>query len=297
MSGSAGATSGGGVSASSGVNNEGTASQVSGTSWISGPQKSEMKQNCSDYLTSYGLASSADFGNLDDNTAKDIAVAIQETKEMFPELDLRFVGSLQSRNEGIKQGLTDMYMQVFKQYNPGVPDDELIEEVQKRVAEDLEGLQPSGGTIAQSLFVPEPSGFSDSVIGSFNGITINEGFGSDYEYFKSVRRSDVDSGYKPQNCYSPKATVDHELGHQIAKLVDAHNDEFIQEKYKEFYSLDDSGKAAELSGYAGTSIHEFLAESWSEYRNNPQCRNLAREISERMIDLYNQSKLVKVRVR
>lgn len=248
------------------------------------------------YLVTNGLVGNADFGNLDSKTVADITAAIEETKTMFPELDLKFVGSLQSRNEYIENGLTNMYLEIYRQYNPDVPDEKLQAAVRAQVAEEIKEFIPSQGTIAQSLFVENAQDFSDSIIAGMNGITINETYGSDYNYFKSVRKSDVDAGWKPQNCYSPKATVDHELGHQIAKLVDAHNDDTIQYMFEQFSGLGEGEKAGVLSGYAGTNIHEFIAESWSEYKNNPQCRDCARTVAERMIELHEstQPRLIKV---
>ena len=253
------------------------------------------KEGYSAYLRALNFVENADFGNLDVNTAKDMTVAIQETKSMFPELDLKFVGSLQSRNEKISQGLSDFYYEAYKQYNPNVPDEKIREAVQEQVSIDLKGFEPGEGTIAQSLFVGNINDYSDSIISELNGITINESYGSDYSHFTDVRKSDVDSGWKPQNCYSPKATVDHELGHQIAKLVDAHNDKTINDMYQSFSELNDQDRSSVLSGYAGTNIHEFIAESWSEYRNNPQCRECARTVAERMIELYEKSQPHKVR--
>ena len=112
-----------------------------------------------------------------------------------------------------------------------------------------------------------------------------------------MRRSDVKAKWKPAGCDTPRATVDHELGHQIARLTNAHNDDVIQEMYSDFMALDSTQRGEALSGYAGESIHEFIAEGWSEYRNNPNCRTLATNISNRLFELYNQSipRLVKVR--
>lgn len=253
------------------------------------------KEGYSAFLQSANLVGKADFGALDVRTARDISAAIQETKEMFPELDLRFVGSTQARNKAIGQTLTDYYMKAYRQYNPDVPEDKLREAVQRQVEADLEPFEPGQRTIAVSLFVSNPSGVMDSIFSSANGITINEAYGSDYEYFQSVRNSDVKSGWKPQNCNSPRATVDHELGHQIDKLVDAHNDDIIKEMYTHFSRLSEEEQAATLSGYGATSIGEFIAESWYEYRNNPNCREMARAVAERMIELHDdhQKRLVR----
>ena len=61
--------------------------------------------------------------------------------------------------------------------------------------------------------------------------------------------------------------------------------------YYEFKRLNNAQQGEVLSGYAGKSIHEFIAEGWSEYRNNPNCRTLAKNIATRLFDLYNQSNL------
>ena len=80
--------------------------------------------------------------------------------------------------------------------------------------------------------------------------------------------------------------MDHELGHQVAKLVDAHNDPDINELFGRFSQIDAQNQSKVLSGYAATNIHEFIAESWSEYRNNPKCRDCAKFVATRMIELY-----------
>ena len=247
-------------------------------------------------MKSLGLAEHVDFGELDIETAKDIAQTVKDTKEMFPELDLKFVGSLQARNQYIANGFFKMYMDACDGRYPDTSEEELKEAIWKQVEEDMKEFLPDEGTIAQSLFLGNPGDFSETIIAQLNGITINEKYGRDYEYFKSVRKADVDAGWKPVNCYSPKATVDHELGHQIAKLVDAHNDNVIIDLFKSFSGLEESVQSAYLSGYAGKNIHEFIAEAWSEYRNNPGCRELAKNVAERIIDLYENGpkQLVKV---
>ena len=246
---------------------------------------------------SNGLVKYADFGSLDPLTARDIYLSIAETKEQFPELDLRFVGSAQSRNHRIAEQLTNMYLNAYRLHYPSVSDNDLMPIVNQQVEEDMRGFEIGDRTIAQSLFVGEPSSYGEEIISEFNGITINESYGASYEHFTEVRRSDVLSRWKPEGCDTPRATVDHELGHQIARLTDAHNDGYIQELYANFSNLSEMDQGNVLSGYAGESIHEFIAESWSEYRNNQNCRPLAMEVSNRMIDLYNSTTMPLVRTR
>lgn len=154
-------------------------------------------------------------------------------------------------------------------------------------------LKIENGTIAQSLYVPSASSITENVMARYNGISINEDYGSSYEHFKQVKQADVDAGWKPVNCSTPKATVDHELGHQIAKLVDAHTDPKIRELFDRFSQMEVQNRSKVLSGYAATNIHEFIAESWSEYRNNPQCRDCAKFVAARIIELYEAREPVK----
>lgn len=235
-----------------------------------------------------GFVSQADFGKLDTRTAQDIQKSVSETLEMFQDIDLRFVGSVQSRNQHIEKSLEAMYFDAYRRHYPSASDEELMPFVKQQVAEDMNGFQPSNGTIAQSLFVAEPQTYGEEIIAGFNGISINERYGSDYNYFTHVRRSDVKAKWKPAGCNTPRATVDHELGHQIARLTSAHTDDVMQEMYSDFMNLNSTQRGEALSGYAGESIHEFIAEGWSEYRNNPNCRPLAKNISNRLFDLYNQ---------
>ena len=242
-------------------------------------------------LVADGYCKHADFGLLDSRTAADMAAAVRETVDDFPELKLCFIGSLQSRNKSIEADFMQMYLNAYRRAYPGAADEDLMPYVEKHLREDkktrLKGFEARPGTIAQSLFVGHYSGHQDDLIASYNGITVNERYGGDYDYFTKVKESDVMSGWKPENTATPKATMDHELGHQIAKLTRAHDDQEIISLFSRFDSLSEDGKARVLSGYAGTNIHEFIAEAWSEYRNNAYCRDCAKAVSERMIALYN----------
>lgn len=243
------------------------------------------------------LVRQADFGKLDNRTAQDIYKSVSETLEMFPDIDLRFVGSVQSRNQHIEKSLEEMYLGAYRQHYPTVSDEELMPFVRQQVSEDMKGFEPNEETIAQSLFIETPQTYGEDVIAGFNGISINERYGGDYNHFIDVRRSDVKAKWKPAGCDTPRATVDHELGHQIARLTNAHKDADIQKMYSDFMSLSSIQRGEVLSGYAGDSIHEFIAEGWSEYRNNPNCRTLATKISNRLFDLYNQCTPSPVKVR
>lgn len=246
-------------------------------------------------LVSEGLCEKADFGELDPRAAREVYNTICETKEMFSDLELKFVGSAQARNEVIAKELESAYFRAYRSANPDVSEEDLMPYVKAQVEEDMKPLEISETTIAQSLWVPTPTEAVRQMVAGYNGITINETYGADYDRFVQIKQGDVRAGWKPVGCDTPKATVDHELGHQIAKRTGAESDPLINELYKQFLALDEEKRSAVLSGYAAECVGEFIAESWSEYRNNPNCRNVARTVAERMIELYEEEQKAKTK--
>ena len=97
----------------------------------------------------------------------------------------------------------------------------------------------------------------------------------------------VFSGDSPEGCHSLKSVVDHEIGHWLdfasnfkiryhPKIEKLYNENYDDMKYK-------------LSGYAKRGgVREFIAEAWAEYRNNPFCRPLAKEVGNIMMSVYKR---------
>ncbi|MBR6571399.1 MAG: hypothetical protein IKK75_13195 [Clostridia bacterium] len=253
-----------------------------------------------------GLVRYANMGGLDPKTSMEIYNTVSETKQLFPELDMGFVGSTQARNKSIEKVLENSLLEKYRQEYPLCSDEDFMPLVRLEIDNTMAGLKPKKSTIAQSLSCPPSASLADCVVSRYNGISINEAFGADYDNFKKEKIKDVQAKWKPVGCDTPKATADHELGHQIDKLVDASNDPVINQLYIDFLKepLDNRGNV--LSGYAGSTdeygrplIGEFIAEGWSEYRNNPNCRSTAASIANRIFELYKEKypKLVKVRRR
>jgi hypothetical protein len=94
------------------------------------------------------------------------------------------------------------------------------------------------------------------------------------------------SGFHPVGCNTLKSVVDHELGHQIDDLLDLKNNPKVLDLYRNRSRFTQDGQTAasikeQLSQYAEVGgIEEFIAESWAEFRNNPNPRWIAREIGE-----------------
>ena len=155
----------------------------------------------------------------------------------------------------------------------------------ERYVHDYLELDDTDGTFAWSLNV----GNSDPTageLGKYSGVAVNLDFASSYEDFKQSKVQNVQDRFKPIGCETPRATMDHELGHEIDRLVGAAQDPQIQKWYYEM--LQSNNAEIVLSGYSKTTIYEFIAEGYSEYRNNPKPREYSTKIFNRLIELRNQ---------
>lgn len=108
-----------------------------------------------------------------------------------------------------------------------------------------------------------------------HGVSINEKVASNPEGLLRALKSSVTTKFHPIGCDTVKSIIDHEMGHQLDKLLGRIS------KTPEFHNIIANYKVwMDLSGYANTSYAEALAEGWSEYLNNPTPRPLATKIGE-----------------
>ncbi|MBD8070709.1 hypothetical protein [Bacillus sp. PS06] len=215
-----------------------------------------------------------DYTGLDPKVAQEWNKGIAENIEMFPELRdrIKFIGSAQARNNTIRTELEQMYLESYKQSNPTFLEEDLMPYVISDVDALMDRLPIRENTIAQSLSAPS------GIISEFNGITINEKYGCDHVYFTHIKEKDVASKHKPVGCDNIKSTVDHEMGHQIDALLSLSTDTDIIDLYRQTLNTGD-GKN-QLSGYGMTKVAEFIAEAWSEYKNNPEPRPVSIKVAE-----------------
>lgn len=249
--------------------------------------QSANKNELANIVKSSNLARNADFGDLDTKVAQEMVESIYKTKKEFPFINMNFIGSAQARNRIVREQLYNSYMSEYKKLNPSFSEQDLKPYVIEAVEKDMNQLSLEGPTIAQSIYVENANGTFLEAVSSVSGISINETYGKNYSDFEKTKMREVLIGHKPIGCDTPKATIDHELGHQISNYLDAHNDRHIKEIYDRFSQLSESDKADKLSTYAGKNIKEFIAECWSEYNNNVDCRKIAKAVSQRLIAIKN----------
>lgn len=146
---------------------------------------------------------------------------------------------------------------------------------------------------AQSLSVSN----SDSPWQEFTGITLNQKHFSE-KNLATTKESMASAAsektkWHPEGAGTPKGTYDHEVGHQLDHLLGISED---PEFHRYINQLEDNDIIENLSRYAaptkGRPISqdhaEFIAEAWSEYRNNPNPRKHATFIGKLILKRYSE---------
>lgn len=155
------------------------------------------------------------------------------------------------------------------------------EKIEKRITEKVKdilkrkiGIYKASGEIAHCRYVPPEQA----------GIVWNE-------KYKNSKNFDWCIGFHPEGATSLKATCDHEFGHQIERYIKLHGGDNSAaynalQSYHRSLSREDIKNG--LSGYALTNLAEFIAEGFSEYKNNPNPRPIAQKIGALLTQAYKE---------
>lgn len=206
--------------------------------------------------------------------------ALFETIKAYPELreSQKFTGSIQARNKILYEHQLSDYLEKLKVANAGrnVSDKALKDYAKKHVKK----RSIDGNWLAVSL--------KNEIAG---GISLNEAptTGFRLNSLQSNLDNDVKEMFRPMGANSIKANADHELGHELDKLLGISTQ-------KEVVALFEKLKNEELiknevSEYAGRNIGEFIAECWAEYKNNPTPRAVSERIGRIIDDNYSRLRI------
>ncbi len=236
----------------------------------------EYKKSLKEYCEANGIAEIADFTDFDPRVAYDLVKSIDDAKKDFPELEVKFLGSIDKQVAGVHETIVQNNYQYYIQNG-------LDEDFARQLAQDdadyyveINKLDKTEGTYAWSLRCGVPA------LEKYDGVAINNQYAGDYELFKEKKQYDEKEKWAPVGCGSPKAVSDHELGHEIDKLLDASYDIEIQKMYSHMMK---GNPEEQLSGYSAKNIQEFIAEAYSEYKNNPNPRPTSVAVYNRLLEL------------
>ena len=234
----------------------------------------------------------ADYKGVSLNVANEWNKGLYENFQKVPELRERFgfVGECHARNAAIKERFFELYREDifddFRKLNPNISDTILEPYVDKELnslwRKFSKNIQIEKNTVALSLSTTkEPWN-------EFMGITINKDVVKDYAEFIEHLKLDVASKFHPEGTATIKGVFDHEIAHQLDAMLDLRKDSVI---LKLWNGLTENEITDGLSRYSWDNsskekIAEFIAEGWSEYCNNPSPRPIAKQIGDRIMEVY-----------
>ena len=234
----------------------------------------------------------ADYKGVSLNVANEWNKGLYENFQKVPELRERFgfVGECHARNAAIKERFFELYREDifddFRKLNPNISDTILEPYVDKELnsmwRKFSKNIQIEKNTVALSLSTTrEPWN-------EFMGITINKDVVKDYAEFIEDLKRDVASKFHPEGTATIKGVFDHEIAHQLDAMLDLRKDSVI---LKLWNGLTENEITDGLSRYSWDNsskekIAEFIAEGWSEYCNNPSPRPIAKQIGDRIMEVY-----------
>ena len=99
-------------------------------------------------------------------------------------------------------------------------------------------------------------------------------------------KNDVKAKYHPTGTATLKAVFDHELGHEIDRLLGLRSHADFLKIYREETLKGKEHVKDNLSNYSNKNAAEFIAEAWSEYLNNEKPRPIAVAVSMLIKKLY-----------
>ncbi|CAK0755471.1 hypothetical protein CCP4SC76_2650003 [Gammaproteobacteria bacterium] len=195
--------------------------------------------------------------------------ALLESLRDFPELRVnqQYTGTIQAQYAEWGRIKTQEILIQYRNKYPGVADSILMPYVKKNIPK----LRVPSDRYAHSWAEPKVM-----------GIAVSKKFGSDIQLFTSQLKSDVSTKWHPEGCDSIKSVVDHEIGHQLDLLLGLSSDSEINSMFTSVIPR----MGDEVSRYAKRNIGEFIAEGWSEYRNNSTPRPISKRIGEIIFEKY-----------
>lgn len=205
---------------------------------------------------------------------------LKESFDKFPEIreNFDFVGTIQERNKYIKEKLYPKVSKAFMSEYPNYTLEQLNPHIKRYLDKVVPKIEPD--TLAVSL---------NYEFGS--GVTVNSKFKTRQNFETDLRRT-VEAKFSPIGTDTVKSVLDHEIAHQLDNMLKISDIDSIQNLYNKYSEYELTNL---LSTYAWKNNNpnkygEFIAEGWSEYLNNENPREIAKEIGETIEREYEKWK-------
>lgn len=227
------------------------------------------------------------YRGVDITTANEWNRGLASAFERFPELRnrIRFVGTCQERNRLIEDAARSYFTNEYLKFNGRISEDTLSILIEDNVHKYMKRLHILNEDYAQNCHL---TGFPD--FPQFHGVTVSESYGSDSESFVRNLTENVRNRIHPAGCDTIKSVLDHEIGHQLDRLLGISNNPEIQDL---FDSITNNELTDMLSEYSWNNSNpnkysERIAEAWSEYCNNPEPRPISKFVGDIILKAYEE---------
>lgn len=217
------------------------------------------------------------YGELDLKVANELNRTLTYYQNTYPEVmgNVRCIGNWQAINRDKKETMYYYYKQYIREKYPNAGRYQ-SEKLAERWASQYIGRVP--GNVYASSFATA----SKKELEMYMGIYVNSKYGKDYDKFNKLLSADVETRFHPEYTGTLKATIDHEMAHQLDNMLGISNEPNIQNLFDSRTKLDLTN---EISSYSWDNTNknkysEMVAEGWAEYLNNPNPRPIAKEIGE-----------------
>lgn len=198
--------------------------------------------------------------------------SVERHFQCWPELkkETLFVGTIRGRTELMTSALFEEYKRLY----PGQRESLLLDMAKKYARKAC----ASPGCYAYSHGYGKQYGLS--------GICFNTSWAG--EKIDKSLASDVKSKWHPPGCGTLKAVFDHELGHEIDRLLGLRSNADFLKLFNQEHSKGKAHITEVLSTYGNKNAAEFIAEAWSEYLNNEKPRPIAVAVGNIIKKLYEE---------
>ncbi|MGN1061440.1 MAG: hypothetical protein ACI4QN_06885 [Candidatus Coproplasma sp.] len=232
---------------------------------------------CESELTSiikkYGIGDVCDFSGLHISVSKHLTDCIVTALYMYPKLRSRicFIGSKKGYEYALEKFIAydDTFIKSLGvQYILSQASAKQIGQGVSKIINETSGRN-GGNMLAQAI----------NVGCVLDGIVLDD---KDFEkndirQIKIELERSVLASHSPKDCASVKSVIFHEIGHLLDYLCRIAEDVQLCSLYN---SMSVETIRTQLSYYATTSIHEFIAEGFAEYMSSQSPRSLARQVKQ-----------------
>lgn len=229
----------------------------------------------------------ASYAGADLRVANEWNRGLAEAFQRFPELkkNFGFTGTLSERHNLTWDLSREFYGEWYRKKHPEWSESQVRRYAQNSATDEYNryASKDYSATYAVSNSTENPA------LAGIRGIAVNSDLVKDTEAFRDSLIANVEGKHSPEGCYTLRSILDHEIGHRLDELVGASKDHVITGLID---SMTNDELTEKLSSYSwnndnNNKYEEAIAEAWSEYCNNPNCRPVAMAIGKRIEELYD----------